>query len=130
MIKNLLLAALLCLPVFGEDLILSYRGAYKEHRVFNETFHVARAMIPHASTTAIAVFELPLEPEDDGKTLTRLLRERQDAVIEELFKNGILLTDASNTTAANTQTKTVITLPALAVRATIKGTFVSIALLE
>lgn len=121
---------LLCAGLLAQDMIVSYRGVYEEHRVHNESFRVAKAMIPHTQRLVTASFDVPIEPDDEGKSLTRLLQENQDLIVNRLFRGGILLTDATLSGSAQTRTKTVITLPALPIRATIKGTFVSIAVLE
>ena len=114
----------------AEDLFVSYRGVFMEHRVYSQSFQVARAMVPHENRSVAMAFELPIEARDEGKTLLQFLKSKQETVIDQLFKGGVLLTDSGLSTHSDTQTKTVITLPALRLRAAIKGSFVSIAVLE
>lgn len=129
-LKFVLTLLALALPFWGEELIVSYRGVYMEHRVYNQSFQVTRAMVPHGDRKVVAVFELPLERGDEEKTFTRWIYDNQEQIIDRLFEGGILLTDTGENTAVNTRTKTVIVLPALRLRASIKGNLVSIAVLE
>lgn len=87
-------------------------------------------MIPSQKQRLVATFDIPIPETNSTKSLIALIRANQDLVIEELFKQGVLLTDNQKTIQNTSSNKLVITLPAQQILATINGRLVRIAVLE
>ena len=116
--------------LFGEDFTLSYRYASRDHRLINESILIAKAMIPHEQTEIAASFELEIDEADEEKTLAKILSLKSQELVDLLAQNGVLLTDTAEGKSAGASTKTVLVMPALAIRATIKDNSVTIAVLK
>lgn len=110
-----------------EQYIISYRGVVKENRLYNEQFNVAKAMVPKRYSTYRDLLTLPYK---QGQSIAQLIRQNQDLVTEELFKQGVLMNDALTKGKYAIDTKTVITLPPTYITVTIKEDFATIRLIK
>jgi hypothetical protein len=114
--------------LYAEDqYIISYRGVVKETRLFNEQFNIAKAMMPKKYAATSELLTLPWQ---EGDNTVALIRQNQDLLTEELFKQGVLMNDALNTQVYSLETKTVITLPPTYITVTIKEDFATIRLIK
>ena len=111
------------------EFLISYRGVTAEHRFLSDRFYAAAAMMPLKDPRTIGEFTLPIDP-DQPLAPTQFLNHHQDAILEELMQQGILLTDAQQSTQAGTRTKTVITLPTIRIRLSVKEDLATIAVIE
>lgn len=114
----------------GEDFTLSYRYASRDHRLISESILIAKAMVPHAKAEYAAVFELEIDEADEDKSLVKILNLKSQELIDILAQNGVLLTDTAEGRVAGASAKTVLVMPALAIRATVKDNSVTIAVLK
>lgn len=130
MTRFILFLILFCTNLLSENFIISYRGVYADQMVYNESFMISKAMIPSQKQRLVATFDIPIPETNSTKSLIALIRANQDLVIEELFKQGVLLTDNQKTIQNTSSNKLVITLPAQQILATINGRLVRIAVLE
>lgn len=127
--KNLIFILLFLLPgMAAEQYILGYRGVVREHRFFNDTFSVARAMSPRPVNKIGKSYTLPV-PKDDTP-IPLFFQAHQDAIVQWLLTSGVLVTDRQNTHMTGTETKTVLTLPPTYALVAIKEDFVTITLFE
>ncbi len=111
------------------EFLISYRGVSAEHRFLNDRFYVAAAMMPRPNGRIASEFTLPIDG-DKRLTPTAFLTHHQDAILEQLMKRGVLLTDAQQSTSVDTTTKTVITLPTIRIRLSVKEDLATIAVIE
>lgn len=128
MVNRFIFLLFLAIPIVAEDLIVSYRGAFVDHKIHNESFMVTRAMIAHGELETVALFDIAVD--EKYNSTVDLIRSNQDLIVEELFKNGILLTDNQQTSRNLSTNKVVITLPAQKISVTIKGSLARIAILQ
>lgn len=130
MFKQIVFLMILSIFLQAEDLIISYRGAFVDHQVHNESFMVSKAMIRHTERKIVAQFDISIDANDENSTAKDLIKKYQDAVIDQLFKQGILLTDSQKSANSVSNSKLVITLPAQKITATVKASLVTIAILQ
>ena len=110
-----------------DEFIITYRGVVKENRLYSEQFNVAKAMVKSRGKTRVFLTTIPYRKE---LSIPALLRENQDLISEELFKQGILTNDALNSQKYTMETKTVITLPPTRITVTIKEDSANIHLIK
>ena len=110
-----------------DEFIITYRGVVKENRLYSEQFNVAQAMVKSRGKRRVFLTTIPYRKE---LSIPALLRENQDLISEELFKQGILTNDALNSQKYTMETKTVITLPPTRITVTIKEDSANIHLIK
>ena len=126
--KTVLFILLSFVFVYAEEqYIISYRGVVKENRLFNEQFNIAKAMIPKKYTATSELLTLPYQKDEN---IVSLIKQNQDQITEELFKQGVLMNDALNKQMYSLESKTVITLPPTYITVTIKEDFATIRLIK
>jgi hypothetical protein len=114
----------------AEEYIVAYRQASAKHAILNEKLTIAKAMVASKSARVKYGFDLEIDPQDGGLSLTRLLRRYQDDLLENLLKNGVLLTDAAKYGRGGADSKTVLTLPPTRIGAFVKEDMVTIVVYE
>ena len=120
----------LLIAAWSDELLVSFRIVTQNNRVFSQQFTIAKAMITAKNGQIITVFELPISENESENGAVKILQHHQDALLEELMKRRILITDNAESRSDNISAKTVITLPTVRIRATVKEDLVSIAVLQ
>lgn len=120
----------LLIAAWSDELLVSFRIVTQNNRVFSQQFTIAKAMITAKNGQIITVFELPIDENESENGAVKILQHHQDALLEELMKRRILITDNAESRSDNISAKTVITLPTVRIRATVKEDLVSIAVLQ
>jgi hypothetical protein len=128
--------AVLCLffcfsLAISEDFIVSYRQASAKGAILNQKLAIAKAMIaPPSSSKIKSGFAFAIDAKESDLGVYKLLNIYEDVLLENLLKNGVIMSDAAEVGRGGVDTKTVLTLKALRVRADVKGDIVTIAVYE
>ncbi|MDR2639401.1 MAG: hypothetical protein LBC09_06175 [Helicobacteraceae bacterium] len=116
--------------VSAEEFIVAYRQASANHAALNEKLTIAKAMVAFKSSRVKYGFDLEISPQEGKLGAARLLRLYQDDLLENLLKNGVLLTDAAKYGRNGADSKTVLTLPPTRIGAFVKEDMVTIVVYE
>jgi hypothetical protein len=128
---RLLLCAFFLVSFVGaEEYIVAYRQASARHAILNERLTIAKAMIPFGSDRVKSSFSFEIERKDGKLDALKTLKLYQDDLLENLLKNGVLLSDAAKAGRNGADSKTVLTLPPTRIRAFVKEDMVTIVVYE
>ena len=118
---------ILTLLYSSSQYIINYRCIVSKHRLISEKFNITRAMIEKNNYKILYSFKIDTMK---NKNLLQILKKNRDIIIENLFKQDIILTDNSTKNRFNIKTKTILTIPNQYILVDDKKNFIDIFLIE
>jgi hypothetical protein len=122
--------AFLILSLNAREFVVGYRQSSAKHAILNENLTIAEAMIAVKSPRIKSSFAFEIAPNERDLSLAKLLKNHQDELLENLFKNGVLLSDEANLRRNGVDSKSVLTLPSARIGAFVKEDMVTIVVYE
>ncbi|MDR0665287.1 MAG: hypothetical protein LBF86_07200 [Helicobacteraceae bacterium] len=114
----------------ADEYLIGYRQSSAKHAILSEKLTIAKAMVVSKSARVKNGFSFEIEPRESELSVTKLLEAHQDELLENLFKNGVLLSDAAESRRRDVGSKTVLTFPSARIGVFVKEDMVTILVYE